>query len=203
MSMSMNGVGSVPGDHTGIYADQPGKTQSPNTAWPDEQEEQRRRQIGPAFELEQPKGLQKPYIYSVEKDEQGNMKILFGQKPGAAGDPDNAFLNRVHEAFNRTDLAPGTYSVWEDGDGKIHMEEAEDEAFHERSREGDDKHGLEKIKEKDSQTEDDKKAKDEDHGWNWMIMELIPDPEDPDNPYKARRRIVAQGKGRVPGVNGK
>ncbi len=203
--MSISGINGNQDGNMGIYANRSDKPQNPGTGIrKDDQEEEQRRMIGPAFKLESSGGVQKPFIYNVQKDDQGNMKILFGQKAPASNGLDDAFLNRVHDAFNKADLPAGTYSVWEDGEGKLHIEdyaEAEPGELDEVAEEDDTAHTPEKLKADTEKTDGTKDDKDADDGWNWMIMELIPDPDDPDNPYKARRRIVAQGKGRTPGVD--
>jgi len=61
-----------------------------------------------------------------------------------------------------------------------------------------DKAEMERIRNKllkDDKVENDKEKEDE---GSWCITEMIPDPEDPDDPSKATRRIVAQGKGKPP-----
>lgn len=148
---------------------------------------------GPAYALDEPDGYRKPYSYDVKKDEDGNTKITFGSEAAQAGKPENAFLEKAQKFFDRSDTHPGLYSVSEDADGKLSVEEIREigqskEAAPEKSG------GKKEIEEKED-------ANKEEDNCSWMIMELIPDPEDPDNPYKAKRRIVSQGKGRVPGVD--
>lgn len=185
---------------TGIYAPdsrnvknqatQPGETQAqPKTGAP-----------GPAYKVEQGDGIQKPYAYQVQKDEQGGKKISFGQNDTEG--LNDAFLSKVHRAFNQSDFAPGVYDIREGADGKLDIKEAGG-ADKRESPSGQEKTRRADRKEKQSPADKTAKKDEKDDGSSWMIMELIPDPEDPHNPYKATRRIVAQGKGRAPGAGAK
>lgn len=203
--MPVNGIGGSPNDIMNVHADRNEPVRENRPEVREETEEERRRRIGPSFAVEQSDGIQKPYIYGVQKDDDGKLQVTFGQKIPSADDPDSDFLNRVHDAFNKSDLAPGSYSVWEDEDGKLRIEEYAENGEAVSAADTEDSRQLERLKEKVDKTDETEEEddKDTDDGSSWMIMELIPDPEDPDNPYKAKRRIVAQGKGKTPGVNAK
>ena len=197
--MSINGISHNGQEPIGVYAGRKEPAGGPDPGRGDEQQ-QKQNKIGPAYLVEQSEGIQKPFIYHIQKDEQGNMKILFGKSdPQKTNDE---FLEKVYHAFSKTDLSSGTYSIQKDQKGNLLIEKAEDhDAVKDVKSEKNDKKASEKSKEKADKTEKMSKEDDDDDGSEWMIMELEPDPEDPHNPYKAKRRIVAQGKGRLPGVD--
>ena len=156
---------------------------------------------GPAYQVEESQAKNGPKVYSIAKDDQGKWEILLDGKPGVKDKANELFLQKAEEALQ--DLPVGRYLARLNDDGTVDVKAITDEdtspAADTDALNGD--KAQKQLMEKNGETSEDDKKTNEDEGWSWCITELIPDPQDPDNPQKAKRRIVAQGKGRTPGVN--
>lgn len=94
-------------------------------------------------------------------------------------------------------VKPGNYLLQADANGNVSVEEMEEEGEPDKIAEGD--HKKTEAKHKPSEDDEVKEKKEKSDDTEWMIMECTPDPEDPHNRSKAKYRVVAQGKGKVPG----
>ncbi len=131
--MSINGINHGNNEYSGVYATKNMEMPEQREGVRERSEKYEERISDPAYRLDESEGAQKPYRYRVEKDGQGNVRVVFGERRSA----------KTEEA---------------------QKEERKDAA-------------------------------------SWAITELIPDPEDPDNIHKAKRRVVARGTGQMPGMD--